>query len=106
MPDLGWSNFVRGVEDSAWVDAVFECQWFEDDGGSLLIPDPWGDDWAVDTGISPEVTSALNLWYQEHFKPEQDRLPEISADTVSQLGLRIVEQPLKRWNETDGFYHA
>jgi hypothetical protein len=106
MPDLGWSEYVRQQEDSAYIDAVFEAQWFEDEDGDLLIPDPWDAEWLVDTGISPEILDKLNKWYREHYDPERDRDPLVPKEVLDELSLRKVDHVLKRYNEVDGFYHA
>lgn len=110
MPDLGWSEHIASVENSAFVEAVMECQWFVDEGGSLLIPDPWGDDYCVDTGVSTGAVSRLNSWYQSFYNenPNYDgeKLPEVPEDIYTAAGLSLVAQPLKRWNEVDGFYYA
>lgn len=106
MPDLGWSTYISGIEDSAFYEAVMESQWFVDEGGSFLIPDPFGDDYFVDTGIAPQAVKTLNKWYQENSDLSQEVLPIVPAEIYEPLGLSIIPDNLKRYDSVAGFYHA
>lgn len=90
--------------NSSFVEAVMKTDWFVDEDFNLYIPDPFGDEW-VATGCVPIIEFELDTYWREH-KIENSSLPRVPDEIIKSLNLARVDQPLKRWNNRDGFYSA
>lgn len=93
-----YNNETGLYEEEPWME---EGTWVEDDEQRLYII-PLRHVTTEIEGPDGETLDALNAWCREH----GDFASEEGSDALERMGLTVVGEALKRFNECDGYYHA